>query len=99
MRDLAAQADPLDMIAQLMVAGYVVRPACEDCGGTGRLPCSNPRHDSYRPFEHACDEGRECPACATNRRVILLASIEADRLRAEREEALARRPVASRRAS
>jgi hypothetical protein len=74
-RDLARQADPLDMMARLMVAGYKITPNCEDCGGTGKIECTDAFHVSW-PTSHKCTK-RDCGKCEARRYNLLRASIEA----------------------
>lgn len=83
-RDLAAQADPHDMMARLMVLGYAIGVPCADCGGTGTIACRHPRHTTVDVAyqTHTCLE-RTCPTCSLGRQNVLLASIEADRIRHE----------------
>jgi hypothetical protein len=81
-RDLARECDPLDMAAHLMARGYRVVWPCKACAGTGTIVCTKPcifagLHDCERP----CEDQR----CEGQRHLLLRASLEADRLRQERE--------------
>lgn len=83
-RDLARQADPLDVLARVIARGFRVLWPCTKCGGTGTVRCSRSDHGHRSVAAHPCDE-RACDdaRCAAMRQSLLMASVEAHRIRHE----------------